>query len=445
MKKLKRAAAVLTAAAITASCAAGCSNTDYAMTADDEKINAGVYINYLVNEISNQMYMMYYSGEITDMNTCPDKEIDGKSFKDYVKDTALENLKEFAVISDKFEEFGLTLSEEEQDEIDANVSSQWEQSGEYFEYQGISRKSLEKFYQTSYKRQAIFDYYYEEGGVQEVTNDDLTAFVNDNYIRMKLINIAKSADEDETAKKEEDEKNKALLDGYLEEADGMSFEEFDAIMDEYDEYTAAQEETAEDGTDLSIDGDISTELDDSSLTDDAAADASEEDTSSEENTSTEEDTSSEEDVSDDEEAAADTETDDSSAAEGTETEEEEDPYAHETVINYTNAIDTESSNYNEEYAKVLEAIHGAEFGKAGIYEDDNNYYLYMTADIAERTDYAEENRASLLQTFKGDEFDELIKSWIDAAKLTVNEKAIKRYTVDEIFERQQKYYSENAS
>ncbi len=464
MRKLKRIAAAVTAAVMVTVSAAGCSDTDYAMTMGNEKVNAGVYINFLLGEINNQMYTLYYSGQVTDMNKCPDTEIDGKSFTDYVKDTALKDMKEFAAINAKFDEFGLELSDEDKDEIASSVDSAWEQMGEYYEYQGISRESLKMTYEASYKRSAVFDHYYAEGGIEEVTNDDMQKYVNENYIRFKTIAVPKSVLEDETEAAAEDGESMALVNGYLLKAEEMSFEEFDQIIDEYDEYTE-QQAAEENGEDTALtDEDAVTDIDSSSAADDTAEDTAP-DTKETADTSTDtdetadsaEDDSAEDSVDDttaeDESMAEeDTVTDDSAAedsaadetAEGEEdTEEEEDPYINETIVNFTTASDTESDSYNEEYVKVLEAMKNSEYGKAAIYEDDNNIYLYMTADVSERTDYVEDNADTLRQTMKGDDFQKLIDSWVEALDIKVNDKAIKRYTVNEIFERQEEYYSEN--
>ena len=83
---MKRAAAALCAAVLAASMLAGCSQTDYSMTVSDEKINAGVYINFLLTEMTNQMSTLYYAQKISDPSEALTQNIDGKSFKTYVKE-----------------------------------------------------------------------------------------------------------------------------------------------------------------------------------------------------------------------------------------------------------------------------------------------------------------------------------------------------------------------
>lgn len=403
MKKMKRAAAAAVAAAVTAGTMAGCSSTDYALTADGKKVNAGVYISYALSEMTSQMYTMYYGGKVKDLSECFDKQIDGKDFTTYVKDSALEKTKEFATVNAKFDELGLKLSKDDKNTISDNVSSSWDSNGDFYESEGISRESIKQTYEFSFKRSAIFDYYYAEGGKEEVPADDLQTYVNDNYIRYKLVTIPKSTSTDDDTKKSENAEIKELVDGYLEEAKELDFEGFDKIIDEYDAYKKAKD--AEDSTDSSAD--------------ESAADSSEADT----------------------ELSADTDTSssDDSSADGD--SEEEDKYSNETVVNYTDGTNKDSDKYNENNAELLKQIKEGEYGAAASWDNDTNYYIFMSADIAERTDYVDDNKETLLQSMKGDEFDSKVEGWVKEMKITVNNKAVKRYTVKEIYDRQTEYYN----
>ena len=369
MKKMKRAAAAAVAAAVTAGTMAGCSSTDYALTADGKKVNAGVYISYALSEMTSQMYTMYYGGKVKDLSECFDKQIDGKDFTTYVKDSALEKTKEFATVNAKFDELGLKLSKDDKNTISDNVSSSWDSNGDFYESEGISRESIKQTYEFSFKRSAIFDYYYAEGGKEEVPADDLQTYVNDNYIRYKLVTIPKSTSTDDDTKKSENAEIKELVDGYLEEAKELDFEGFDKIIDEYDAYKKAKD--AEDSTDSSADESAVTDLDSSSAADESSA---------------ADDTSSDDSSEADTELSADTDTSssDDSSADGD--SEEEDKYANETVVNYTDGTNKDSDKYNENNAELLKQIKEGEYGAAASWDNDTNYYIFMSADIAERTD-----------------------------------------------------------
>lgn len=429
MKKMKRAAAAAVAAAVTAGTMAGCSSTDYALTADGKKVNAGVYISYALSEMTSQMYTMYYGGKVKDLSECFDKQIDGKDFTTYVKDSALEKTKEFATVNAKFDELGLKLSKDDKNTISDNVSSSWDSNGDFYESEGISRESIKQTYEFSFKRSAIFDYYYAEGGKEEVPADDLQTYVNDNYIRYKLVTIPKSTSTDDDTKKSENAEIKELVDGYLEEAKELDFEGFDKIIDEYDAYKKAKD--AEDSTDSSADESAVTDLDSSSAADESSA---ADDTSSDDSSAAD---SSEADT----ELSADTDTSssDDSSADGD--SEEEDKYPNETVVNYTDGTNKDSDKYNENNAELLKQIKEGEYGVAASWDNDTNYYIFMSADIAERTDYVDDNKETLLQSMKGDEFDSKVEGWVKEMKITVNNKAVKRYTVKEIYDRQTEYYN----
>ncbi|MGN0632420.1 MAG: hypothetical protein ACI4JW_00975 [Oscillospiraceae bacterium] len=469
MKRLKQAAAFVAAAAVAASSMAGCSSsTDYCATANGEKINAGIYINYLMNEMTNQMYMMYYSGEITEMSQCFDKQVDGKDFKTYCKDAAMENTKKFAAINAKFDELGLELSAEDIDEIKETVASTWDQSGEFFEYEGVSRESLKQYTELSYKQTAIFNYYYEIGGTEEVTAADVTDYVNTNYIRYKKINVSKSIAEDEETQAAENEEARALVDGYLAEAAELSFEDFDKIIDEYAEYQTAkaeeltaEEDAADEAEDTESDAETETTeteetADESEVSDESAADESEEESLDESTVEAIEEAAEEveeeaeaEETESTEESQADVTESEADDAEGEdseegEAEEEEDPYENEIISDYTTAVDEEDDYYDEDNANMLKAFKDTTYGKAAIYETDDAYVLYITADIAERSDYGEENRETLVHSMKDEEFEQKITEWTEAVKFNANSKAVKRYTVQEVYDRQEEYYSKNS-
>ena len=504
---MKRASAVLAAAVMAAASVTGCSSsTDYSMTAGGNKVNAGVYINYILNEMSSQMYQLYYSGEITDMKECLDKEIEGENFKTYVKNKALESTKEFAAVQAKFDELGLTLSEEDVQKIEDSVSSAWSSQEDFYKLEGVSRESLKMCYEHTYKKEAIFDHYYMEGGTEPVSDDDVNKFVADNYIRYKLVTIPKSTNEDEEAAKTENEKLQTLWEGYIADAENLDFAGFDEIITKYNDYKeakAAEESESEESTDSTADisgDDLNVVTDESAAeTEEAAettaaaeeapaeesagsvvegevsaAETGAEESAAEETVEAEESAVETSEAEAAESAAEETTAEDSSEAEsaaeeateeadGTESaaeetaddsaseetadgealtaeeEEEPDPYANETVINFTESTDTNYDYYDENYAALLTEIKNAEVGKAKSYENDNNYYIFVRADVSERTDYVTDHHEDLIHKMKDDEFDGLVKGWIEACSIVVNEKAVKRYTVQEVYDRQEEY------
>ncbi len=487
MKKglMKRAAAALCAAVLAASMLAGCSQTDYSMTVSGEKINAGVYINFLLTEMTNQMYTLYYAQKISDPKEAFSQEIDGKSFKTYVKEEAIKKTKEFAAINAKFDELDLKLTKDQKSEIKDSVNSSWEQAKGFYESEGISKESLKMVTEMTYKRQAIFDYYYEKDGITPVTDDDIQNYLNENFIRFKQIAFSKSFAESEEDAAAENEKLKEKAQSYLEQAKSVDFEGFDELIKQYkaeqeaeeaaesdDTATIEADEAASDSEESAADTESSAEETTEESKADAETDESlaevedtvsqaeaeaEAETEAEEVAAPEEDTtdtSADEETPAETEAPAETEEPAETSEETTEVEDltsetdvdlgditqatEED---NEIIADYTYSINPDSDTYDEAYANRLKAVKEAKLGEATFYEDDTAYYVFMSADIADKPEYKEENHAVLISDMKEDEFQGLIDGWIDAMDIKMNAKAVKRYSVQEVYDRQEEYYS----
>ena len=233
------------AAAVAAGTMSGCeSSAQYPITSGDTKVRAGVYITYVMSAMSDEANSLFNDGKIQTMDDCFGVEKDGKSFSDIVKDNAIEKTKEHIAIDNKFKEFGLSLKEEDTAAMKDQIESAWQQSGGSYEYAGIGKESYREVMESSYKRQAIFDYYYAEGGIEEVTDSDVQNYVNENYIRYKMITYPKSTNEDETLKEQENKELEERFDQYLKEAEGKSFEEFDEVIEEHNKFL--EEKQAED-------------------------------------------------------------------------------------------------------------------------------------------------------------------------------------------------------
>jgi hypothetical protein len=450
---------------------AGCTDTSYVLQSGDDKVNAGVYIYNMLSEMSYQMTMMYYNDGITEDYF--DQEIDGQSFSDYLSDYALTSTKEYFAIVKQFDSLGLELTSDELDEINENVTEAWDSYGDFYESEGISKDSMKLAYKESQMRSDLFDYYYAEGGVEEVSNSDIVTYLNDNYVRYKSISIAKSTNEDEDTAASEDEENKALRDEYLEKAEGVSFDDFDTIIDEYNAYleeVAAEEAAAEDTssddsstdsetdstadseTDSSTDSSADSEIviDDSAISFDAAA--TEDSTTDDSSVASDDSEASDDSTADDstvEESDSEAElitvsadglTDDTEdTAEGDSSTEEVDPYENETMYNFgTMDDDTKESSTGE----FITAVNDLEVGVATAYEDDDYYYIIIKGDITERsTEYAEDNKDSMISEMKSDDFQSKIDGWVEEIGISENSDAIKRYTPQVVYDKQEEYYS----
>ena len=423
MSILKKTVAALSAVMMTASLF-GCSDTSYIMKADGVEINAGVYLNYATTQLQNQIYTLQQSGVTEDYLS---QKVDDKNLDDYVSDLAMTSTKEFAAINAKFDELKLEIDSETLKDINSNINDTWTQYQDYYEKQGISKETLKEISKVSEKSSLLFDYYYGEDGVEAVSDDDIVAYVEENYLRYKVMSIEKTTDDDGNVTSDCTE----TYEEYLKKAQGGDFTRFDEVIDEYnaslETETTTDTETTEDSSSEAADesseeaaesADETNEIEVEGMTLDeldeylAAESALEESTESESEDSQAEET-------------ADSTADESS--------EEEDPYPNEQISNYT---DIETST-NETYVAVLKDLKDMGVDEVSTYEDDYAYYIYIKGDMTERSsEYIEEdNRSSIVTEMKSDEFQSKIDEWVEAIKFVVNDKALKRYSIEEVYDR----------
>lgn len=452
MAKFRKLAALL-ACAIMASSVTGCTDTKYSAKIGDDEVKAGVYIAYLSNIMSNEITTLYYQG-ITEKPF--DQQIDGVPLSQYVKDNSLKSLKEYCAITKQFEAEGLTITDDEMKTINTNLRTSWDSMGKLYEYEGVSKESLKELYIVSLKKEKLFDHYYDKGGKEEVTDDELQKYINENYLRYKIITFytsetdeAKLAEEKETKQKQRDE--------FFDKGSNLSFADFDQLIKEYQEMnkTTTDDSTAQD--DSSSNGNSESSSDGSSESssgssseskDDTSSDASSADDSSNSDDSQASVDSSNDDSSKDESSVPDGSSEDSSSQQqndsssepdSSEPEKEKDPYENEVVMNFaTYKDDTESPS-----GKLYQFIKDLEVGKVAKFENDYGYYIVIKGDITERTDYLEKNRDNVLHAAKDEAFQTMLDGWVGSANITINDKAIKRYTPEVIYDRMNEYYEKN--
>ena len=433
MAKAKKITAALTAALLCTASLTSCSDTSYVMTVGDSKINAGIYIYNELTEMSYQMTMMYYQKGIK--KDYFDQKVDGKAFDEYLSDYALTATKEYAAVVDKFNELGLTLSDEDIKSINDSISSTLDSQGEFYESEGISKESVKLALKGSKMREELFDHYYAEGGEEAVSDDEMVKYLDDNYLRYKSISFAKTKASTDSSSSATDsstdsaaaanEEAKAKRDEFLEKAQGVSFDDFDSIIDEYNDYVASKK-----AADSSSATDSDSSAADSSTASDDTSSVSDIDTSP---TASDDTSSVSDSTAESSTAASDTDssTDSSSSA--------PDPYANEKMMNYGTMDDSQKDTTN---GKILKEVSGMSTDVATAYEDDNAYYILIKGDVKDRdTEYAKDNHEDLLKEMKSDEFQKKLTSWVEKLDIKVNNKAIKRYTPKVVYDKQTEYYS----
>ncbi len=394
MKKLKAIAAGFICAAVMVG-SAGCADISTMGTVDGEEIKAGVYLYYeqtamgeAQDEINSQLEEMGTSSSDIEGFSYFDYNVQDKTYSQYVQDRTLQFVKQHVAVQNKFEELGLSLTDEEKAEIKSSTKEFWNTEityygysmdmtyGESYEQMGISRSSYEAVQTVEKMSNKLFDAYYDTNGVTATDEKDIETYFHDNFGRFQIIQVsltegdgsAIETDEGKAAKKEQAQ-------GYLDRI--LAGEDFDEVYHDYEEQVAYEQEQAE----------------------------------KEENSG--EETSEEEE----EEHDHDDETSDDTTSSGSE-EVEEEEHDHEFLLS------KEDTSPSEEFIEWAFALKNDE-GK--IYEDETVYYVVVRRDISERTDWYDENRLDILHLMKDEEFDELLTEAAKDYELDFNDAALNAY------------------
>lgn len=193
MKKWKKWLSLGLACTLVLTLFAGCSKSvpETIGTVNGKEISTNellYYINSAVANVEQNMNQTY--------DQFKDVEVEGQTFTEYVKDTALDEAIKNRLIEQKFDELGLTFDEAGQTEVDEMITSLESQYGgsdkldEALKKIGTDRETFKQIGVVSYKQMKIQEKLYGEGGDEEVTDQDVTDYYNDEYTQVKHILIS---------------------------------------------------------------------------------------------------------------------------------------------------------------------------------------------------------------------------------------------------------------
>ena len=467
--------------------AAGCGeSTSWIAKYNDQTVNAGVYIYYqtqAMSEATSKLKKINADLDLTDTKLVKTLTLENVDVTTWVNNKAQEQVKLFIAVNQKFDELGFSLTDEKKSEIEQMFEYYWEYSSAEFEKNGIGKDSFRELVELDHKKNKLFEHYYGEGGEKEVSDAEINAFLEGNYSRVKMIKLhltdGKDEDLDDAGKK----KIKEMAEDYKKRA--IAGENFDDLIDEYNEYreklvaeanpseetetdetaettvaeneesteettvaegeenteetTAAEDEenteetTAAEGEE---NAEETTAAEDEENTEETTAaegeENTEETTAAEDEESTKETTAAEDEENAEETTAAEDEenAEETTAAEdeeNTEETEEEDPYANENIYK----IGSEEDGYYPS-EKINEAIFSEVVvnGDPYIIEDSDAKYIYVIQrlDILQRKDmYEGDQRINVLWEMFEEDFKTTAIGWLSAESLKLNDGSIKRY------------------
>ena len=385
MNLLKRFAAVVLVAVMALSLV-GCGDTAWIADIDGETVPSGLYIYYQAQGYGDALYQLYQQDNDTYMMSYLyymnygyiqrdifDLTINDMTVKEYINDYALDMCKQNVAVNKLYDELGLELSEDEKALLDNQVRNAWSNAGSNWEEIGVSEESFKEAAYSSYKEQAVFDAYYEIGGLNGTTEEEIETYFADNYARIKYMTFTFAENMDDAVDSARKDEQLELANSYLDLANGGS--DFDELIDQYNSYL---ESIAKAESDAETDG---------------------EDTADEESAETEETESAE--------------------------ETEPDEFANEVIISKDTKLPTEKF--------VSYVFNDCPVGEFTVIQDDTCFYLVQRLDILEREGLYEDYRDSILYELFDSDYTALINDRINGYDITVNNNAVKRYKVEKAY------------
>lgn len=262
MSIIKKTTALLLGSAIALSLAACSSNIagpdiSYGAEIDGMKVPAGVFI-------SKQFDAYYDALNYTDPNeeaaettaettaeeavttSVWDKVIEGKAIEEWVNDEATKSMQQYVAVEKKFDELGLSFTDEEMEGAKAYIDSIWEYYGESYEEIGVGKNSQLLIYLNTVKKSSIFNYYYGEGGEKAATEDEIITYLEENKARINFIEMTLKDGEGNLLKSDAKADEMTRAEEYVERIKGG--EDFNAVLKEYNDFRKQLEAAAAENT-----------------------------------------------------------------------------------------------------------------------------------------------------------------------------------------------------
>lgn len=447
---IKKIAALGCAAAMLGSLTACGEKTTWGAVIDGVQIPAGVFIYYLdtanyearqkLNEQTDTSADLSPEGaaaQSSETVTLPlySSQIDGVDSKQWIYDRATELMQEYAAVEAKFDEYGLTLSDDDKQSAQVYLDQIWDYAGDYYTSMGVSENSYKSVFLNSSKRQKLFETIYSEGGEKAVSDDEIKTYLDENYALINYIDVELKDGEGNLLKSDGKAERMEMLNGYMERYNNG--EDFDELNAEYVTYyenlkkaaeeTAAAEEaanaeTADDTAETTAEvsqspAEAALPSDDEEVTDETSETEVPAETEASEETTAPDEAVSETETSAAETTAADAQTTQVGTVESNMTVIEK---ADRTVP----CADVANKVFDEMNKGDVQIIETA---------DGEHYYLVVKLDILEDDEYFTTARASLLSEMKSDDFDGMVSEWTAAQTVEKNADSYKRYDPEKMF------------
>lgn len=426
MKRLKRQmkmTAAVTALMVSLSLASCNQDTTWTYRTEDGayEVTSGMYVG-----MSISAYNSGYSQ--TDVDTSQplyDQQIGSVDALTWVQQEVDNLAKKYLAVETKFEEYGLSFTEEEQSYIDSYIEYYWNYLGSSYEDEGCGQESYTKLMTNSFKESQLFYHIYGEGGEREVTEEELRDLFNQQYAHVNIFDVDCSDDEGNPLEGHELEIVEERVANLIERLDNG--EDFETVKADYEAEVEAEQAAEEEAASSDTSSD-ETSSEETSASESSAS--SEESAASEESSAVSEDTSSSasSETSEVSENASSTESSSSSEETASSETSEESSSSDtssdtETDTDTSVYINTDTTSYPEELVTLLMDASAGEYGSWN--DEDGTIYVWVRLENDD-TGF-ETYRDTILQNEKWEEYTQLEQDWINGMTFVQNDAAIRKH------------------
>ncbi len=160
---------------------------------------------------SENMFMQQQNTDI-DLKKLQEGKIKGKPALDWVKDETIKQLKTVIISKIYADRVGISETMQSQQEMQMNqieldsiIDKLNQEMG--FADLGISKQTMCNILENEIKMRSLHENLFKEGGEQYITEEELTEFIKNHYVKSKQISISKEIDLSETNESKEDDKS----------------------------------------------------------------------------------------------------------------------------------------------------------------------------------------------------------------------------------------------
>lgn len=242
MKLFSKATALVLTLCIVLSLSACHPKDESAFSLGDIKLTSAMYSACILQAVDEAAEKISEDGtEISSLEDCYDKTVDNLSFEEWVTKTAKKYAYRFIFLDKLEQDKTISLTEDQESEVESYVNSQWSQMSSYYELNGVSQATYTKLIRYSYLQEQYFKSIYGEKGTKAVSTDEQDKYYKENFLLVHMISdnytntetgAAYTDDEKAAAKSKFENYEKELKSGKRKFAE--IYKEFYNITDDID-------------------------------------------------------------------------------------------------------------------------------------------------------------------------------------------------------------------